>query len=147
MLSWKISFPHHGAFLKTVMLCWNVCFEKVALFCILFILSSSSEKKKLFRKVTALKNFLKKCLLFRSFTLKKKLFRKMTCYEKVTVLKKEKKAAALKKYLLRKSNCCFKVVTLKKCKKVTSPKIKLSWKSRNTCENWNCYLKKSLKLD
>ena len=41
-----------------------------------------------------------------------------------------------------KCNCFVEVVTLKKCEKVTSPKIKLSCKSRNTCEKGNRYLKK-----
>ena len=77
------------------------------------------------------------------FALKKKLFWKNNCCEKVTVLKKEKKAAALKKYLLRKLNCCVEVVTLKKCEEVASPKIKVSLKSRNTCEKGNHYLKKN----
>ena len=60
----------------------------------------------------------------------------------MAVLKNEKTAAALKKYVLRKCNCCVEVVTLKKCEKVASPKTKLSWKSRNTCEKGNRYLKK-----
>ena len=60
----------------------------------------------------------------------------------MTVLKKEKTAAVLKKQLPRKSNCCVELVTLKKCEEVVSTKIKLSWKSGNTCENGNCYLKK-----
>ena len=41
-----------------------------------------------------------------------------------------------------KCNCFVEVVTLKKCEKVASPKIKLSCKSRNTCEKGNRYLKK-----
>ena len=89
---------------------------------------------------------LKKWLLCRIFVLKKKLFWKNTCCEKVTVLKKEKKAAALKKHLLQKCNCCGEVVTLKKCEKVTSPKTNLSWKSRNTCEKGNHYLKTKNRL-
>ena len=99
-------------------------------------------EKQLFRKVTVI---LKKWLLCRIFVLKKKLFWKNNCSEKVAVLKKEKKAAALKKYLLRKCNCCVEVVTLKKCEKVASPKIKLSWKSCNTCKKGNRYLKKKKK--
>ena len=63
----------------------------------------------------------------------------------MTVPKKQKRAAALKKYLLRKCNCCVDVVTLKKCEKVAYPKIKLSWKRRNTCQRGNRYLQKKKK--
>ena len=42
---------------------------------------------------------------------------------------------------------CEEVATLKMCEEVASPKIDLSWKSRNTCEKGNRYLKKKNKND
>ena len=107
----------------------------------LFILNR--KKKQLFRKVTAIRNF----LFSRSgysveFSLWKRSFS-----EKITAAKKWVFWKRRKKELLQKCNCSVEVVNLKKSGKVASPKLKLSWKSRNTCEKGNCYLKINPKLD
>ena len=60
---------------------------------------------------------------------------KNNCCRKVTVL--EKTATVLKKQLPCKSNSCAEVVTPKKCEEKSSPKIKLSWKSRSILEKGN----------
>ena len=107
----------------------------------LFILNR--KKKQLFRKVTAIRNF----LFSRSgysveFSLWKRSFS-----EKITAAKKWVFWKRRKKELLQKCNCSVEVVNLKKSGEVASPKLKLSWKSRNTCEKGNCYLKINPKLD
>ena len=103
----------------------------------------------LFRKVTAIKNFLfsRSGCSVEVLLREKSYSEKNGSGEKVAVLKKEEKAAVPEKQPLRKDNCCVERVTLKKCKEVASPKINLCGKSGSICEKGNRYLKKKTKLD
>ena len=52
-------------------------------------------------------------------------------YSEKRAPQKKKKNSCSEEIAALAGNCCVQVVTLKKFEEVASPKIKLSWKSRN----------------
>ena len=118
----------------------------------IFILNNSSARKVAVPKSNYPKELpILKWWLGRSFSLssrKSSYSGKITAAKKGLFLKRSssKKVDDLKKQLLRKSNYCVKVITLKKYEEVASPKIKLSWKSRNICRKANRHLKKKSQI-
>ena len=136
MVFWKIQFFPKCSSSEIVDALSNYLLWKSSSSVDIFILNNYFTKKVALLKSNCPKELpiLRLLLLGKIFALKREPCWKNNCCEKLTVLKKK----------LIKKDCCVEVSTLKKFEEVSSPKMKLSWKSRNICEKGNHHLKNGL---